>query len=383
MNEKIPKLGLRVRSNTVDGLDMLLVTVIALLAFVPYIMSGALLVVVWISILSIKRTRKAVFKQKSMLLLTVGISTLSLVSSVIASNLIGALISIGVFAILTLGAYLMQVMNKALFERALLVIAIGSIPTAIITVIQQIVIEYEEYRPSAHAFNPNYLGAIATLSAVIMLVFVLENGIDAKLRLLYGAAFLSSCVTILVTESRSSLLALMACIVAYVFLKKKYVLCALAVVGGASLWAIGWFKPELFSWSNSLIEVFTVRYEIWQDTFKSFSQNLYTALIGRGPMSYFHVYETEGLGAHHHAHNIFLDTLINVGIVGFLMYAAIILLFVKRVFANRKRGDTAAFIVSALVIVEVIVQGIPDVTIMWHQTAPLFLIGCAATLKNN
>jgi O-antigen ligase len=175
----------------------------------------------------------------------------------------------------------------------------------------------------------------------------------------------------------------MACIVAYVFLKKKYVLCALAVVGGASLWAIGWFKPELFSWSNSLIEVFTVRYEIWQDTFKSFSQNLYTALIGRGPMSYFHVYETEGLGAHHHAHNIFLDTLINVGIVGFLMYAAIILLFVKRVFANRKRGDTAAFIVSALVIVEVIVQGIPDVTIMWHQTAPLFLIGCAATLKNN
>jgi O-antigen ligase len=383
MNEKIPKLGLRVRSNTVDGLDMLLVTVIALLAFVPYIMSGALLVVVWISILSIKRTLKAVFKQKSMLLLTLGISTLSLVSSVIASNLIGALISIGVFAILTLGAYLMQVMNKALFERALLVIAIGSIPTAIITVIQQIVIEYEEYRPSAHAFNPNYLGAIATLSAVIMLVFVLEKGIDAKLRVLYGAAFLSSCVTILVTESRSSLLALMACIVAYVFLKKKYVLCALAVVGGASLWAIGWFKPELFSWSNSLIEVFTVRYEIWQDTFKSFSQNLYTALIGRGPMSYFHVYETEGLGAHHHAHNIFLDTLINVGIVGFLMYAAIILLFVKRVFANRKRGDTAAFIVSALVIVEVIVQGIPDVTIMWHQTAPLFLIGCAATLKNN
>lgn len=381
MNENSPNYGLRVRWNGVDGLDLLLVTVIALLAFVPYIMSGALLIVVFVSIFAIERTRKALFKQKAMLLLTVGISVLSLISSVIAKNLIGALISVGVFIILTVGAYLMQVMNKALFERAMLVIAIGSIPTAVITVIQQIVVEYEEYRPSAHAFNPNYLGAIATLSAVMMLVFALEKGIQTKLRVLYGTAFLSSCVTILVTESRSSLLALMACTVAYVFLKKKYVLCALAVVGGASLWAIGWFKPDLFSWSNSLIEVFSVRYEIWQDTFKSFSQNLYTALIGRGPMSYFHVYAAEGLGAHHHAHNIFLDTLINVGIVGFLMYAALILTFVKRVFANLRGGDKTAFIVSALVIVEVLVQGIPDVTIMWHQTAPLFLIGCAAVAK--
>ena len=98
-------------------------------------------------------------------------------------------------------------------------------------------------------------------------------------------------------------------------------------------------------------------------------------------MSYFHVYAAEGLGAHHHAHNIFLDTLINVGIVGFLMYAALILTFVKRVFANLRGGDKTAFIVSALVIVEVLVQGIPDVTIMWHQTAPLFLIGCAAVAK--
>lgn len=381
MNENSPNYGLRVRWNGVDGLDLLLVTVIALLAFVPYIMSGALLIVVFVSIFAIERTRKALFKQKAMLLLTVGISVLSLISSAIAKNLIGALISVGVFIILTVGAYLMQVMNKALFERAMLVIAIGSIPTAVITVIQQIVVEYEEYRPSAHAFNPNYLGAIATLSAVMMLVFALEKGIQTKLRVLYGTAFLSSCVTILVTESRSSLLALMACTVAYVFLKKKYVLCALAVVGGASLWAIGWFKPDLFSWSNSLIEVFSVRYEIWQDTFKSFSQNLYTALIGRGPMSYFHVYAAEGLGAHHHAHNIFLDTLINVGIVGFLMYAALILTFVKRVFANLRGGDKTAFIVSALVIVEVLVQGIPDVTIMWHQTAPLFLIGCAAVAK--
>ena len=381
MNENSPNYGLRVRWNGVDGLDLLLVTVIALLAFVPYIMSGALLIVVFVSIFAIERTRKALFKQKAMLLLTVGISVLSLISSVIAKNLIGALISVGVFIILTVGTYLMQVMNKALFERAMLVIAIGSIPTAVITVIQQIVVEYEEYRPSAHAFNPNYLGAIATLSAVMMLVFALEKGIQTKLRVLYGTAFLSSCVTILVTESRSSLLALMACTVAYVFLKKKYVLCALAVVGGASLWVIGWFKPDLFSWSNSLIEVFSVRYEIWQDTFKSFSQNLYTALIGRGPMSYFHVYAAEGLGAHHHAHNIFLDTLINVGIVGFLMYAALILTFVKRVFANLRGGDKTAFIVSALVIVEVLVQGIPDVTIMWHQTAPLFLIGCAAVAK--
>lgn len=389
MNENKSNYVLRVRSkNVTDDLDMLLVTVIALTAFVPFVLSGALIVTVFAALMLIHRTRKAVFAQKELFLLTCAISVLSLVSSLISLNFIGVLISVGVFVLLTVGAYLKEVMNRHLFERAALVVAIGSIPTAVVTVVQQILVEYEEYRPSAHAFNPNYLGAIAALSGVIMLVELFEKcDQDTPKRTvlvkksLYAAALLSSGVTVLVTESRSSLLALTACAAAYVFLKKHYVIFGVAAALGAGIWVVGWFKPELFSWSNSLIEVFTVRYEIWKDAFRSFSQNAYTILIGRGPMSYFHVYEAEGLGAHHHAHNLVMDTLINVGVVGAVIYALIILVFVKKAFSDRKNGDTKAFILTALAVVEVFVQGIPDVTIMWHQTAVLFLIACASTFK--
>ena len=385
MNQKISNYGLRVRSNGDNELDLLLVSVIALIPFLPFILSGAFLAVVWAALLVINRTRRAVFEQKHMFVLNVLISGLSLLSSLISGNVIGMLISFGVFVLLTVGCYLMSVMTASLFNRVTLITSAASIPVAVVAALQQIIEKNPAYRPSAHAFNPNYLGSIAALSAVFAMIRFFErdekssNGRTRNTeKALYLLSFLACCVTILATQSRSSLLALMLCVLAYIFLTKHYVLFAVALVGGIGLWVIGWFKPELFSWSNSLIEVFTVRYEIWQDAFKSFSQNAYTALIGRGPMSYYHVRETEGLALHDHAHNIFLDTLINVGVIGAVLYVLLLLVFVRRMLHNRKAHDNTAFLFVAIALIEIFVQGIPDVTIMWHQTAPLFLLGCSA-----
>lgn len=384
MSENKQNYGLRVRSNCSDELHLLLVTVIAAMAFLPFVISGAFLCVVFFALLLIKRTRRAVLAQKEICVLACGITAWSLLGSVISGNVIGMLISLGVLMILTVGAYLLTVMDKELFKRATLVVAIGSTVTAAVALVQRLL---GQERPVAGAFNANYLGAIAALSALFALVRFFEKTDEqtkpkAAERALYATSFFANCLTVLITESRSALMALMVCVIVFTFLKKWYVLCVTGAIVGAVAVVLAISYGHLFWW-NSLFGSFSQRISIWKDAFKSFAQNAYTMLIGRGPMSYYHVWEAEGLGQHNHAHSILFDTLINVGVIGTAMYALLIFVLARGMLKKLKNGDRAAFIAVALMIVEVIVQGIPDVTIMWHQTAPLFLLGCAAVCAPN
>jgi O-antigen ligase len=80
-----------------------------------------------------------------------------------------------------------------------------------------------------------------------------------------------------------------------------------------------------------------------------------------------------------HVHNIILDTFVNVGIIGAVLYLLFISGFVKNAIAKFKRGDKKAFILSTVAILAIFVSGLADVTIMWHQTATLFALMCAAS----
>lgn len=390
MNNKINEnKRLWVRSKPEKELDFLLVSALAVMPYLHFIASAAVMLTVFFSVLVIKCTRRAVFRQRQLNIITAAIVLLSLVSSLISGNYIGILITLGVLAVLTLAAYLITVMTKELFDRVILISAIGSIFTACIVVAQRIAFKDPGHRPYGWSFNANYLGSVAVFSAIFALVKLFEaesfENVKALARkkVLYFISMMCDIATILICESRSSLLAIMACIVAFVFLKKQYVLCILGVLGAIGLWVLGWFYPQFFSWSNSLIEVFTVRADIWKDAIGSFMQSPYTFLIGRGPMTYLHVMEKESLYVAHHAHNVFIDTLINVGVVGFILYALLIAFFAFRMICAIRKGDRASFIYVALAITAILVQGLADVTIMWHQTAMLFVLMCASVRVNN
>lgn len=390
MNNKINhNKGLRVRSKSEKELDFLLVSALAVMPYLHFIASAAVMLTVFFSVLVIKCTRRAVLAQRQLNVITAAIVLLSLVSSLISGNYIGVLITLGVLSILTLAAYLTTVMTRELFDRVIFISAIGGIFTACIVVAQRITFKDPGHRPYGWSFNANYLGSVAVLSAIFAFVKLFEaesfENVKALARkkVLYFISMMCDIATILICESRSSLLAIMACIVAFVFLKKQYVLCILGVLGAIGLWVLGWFYPQFFSWSNSLIEVFTVRADIWKDAIGSFMQSPYTFLIGRGPMTYLHVMEKESLCVAHHAHNIFIDTLINVGVVGFVFYALLIGLFAYRMVLSIRRGDRTSFIYVALAVIAVLVQGLADVTIMWHQTAVLFVLMCASVRCRN
>lgn len=383
MNEKNVNGGLRVRSNEQDDLHTLIVTIMAIMPFLPYILSAAVLITVSMCILVFKHSRAAVMRHKRFFTINLAITGISLVSSLLAWNIVGILISYGIFLVLTFATYARTVMTKELFKRVIYISCFGSLVSLATVVFQRIKEPNPNYRPVGLSFNANYLGSVAVLCAVLAIVQFFENDEKGEKgyllkKILLAASVVANGLIILICESRSSLLAIMGTVFIYFLLRKWYILCGVLAVCGAGVWIIGYFNPDIFGWTNSLTYIFTERVEIWMNAFKSFISGPVQFLIGRGPMTYFLVWEREGLLQANHAHNLLFETLINVGIIGLLFYLALFRSFVRDAFKKKRAGDKTAFILSVVAICEVLIQGIPDVTIMWHQTAVLFVLMVAS-----
>ncbi len=351
--------------------------------WVHYVVSGAIMVVVLAVVLLMPKMRQKFLKEKKMFFLGIIISAFSLLSSCIAKNLIGMAISFGVFLIITLGAFAKNVMTEERFQKISVISCIGSVISVFVALYQNF-IKYGDnpyYRPTAGAFNANYYGALIVMTMIVCIYNVLDvkKPIEKRTwyypyKLVFIAVFLLNCVALLVCESRSALLAFLVCTVFYLFITGRYILFAEAVSLAVGIGVLGWFYPDVLSWTNSLAFSITERSTIWKDAMRSFSQNPYTVLFGRGPMSYYHVMEKEGLFIANHAHNIIVDTLINVGIIGTAAYSLLIAYFVKEIWRARGEGNKAAFAVGFVFLVEIFAQGIADVTVMWHQSALCFIL---------
>ncbi len=408
---------LRVRSKAHTSLDMLLITVMAAMPFLPYVLSAGILIAVSVSILIIRQTREAVRAHLRMYSVALAITLVSLIGSVIWKNIIGLWVTLGIFLVLTFATYARTVMNKALFKRVIYVNCGGAFLSLLVVLIQRMSDSNPDYRPTGFAYNANYLGSIAVLSALLALIAFFENWQENKdkrffiEKTLYLCTVLANCVTILICESRSSLLAIMAGVFMLLILKKQFVLCGVFAAGGVGVWLLGYFYPEAFGWANSLVFVFTQRFGIWICALDKFISSPLNILIGMGPMGYRFAWHngemsTKWLDANwlskqeylgipntkealdkyifdistaNHSHNLAVDILINVGIIGALLYLVLFRSFLRNAFKKLKSGDKTAFVTTIVAVSAILVQGIPDVTIMWHQTATLFVLMCAAS----
>lgn len=378
-------LSLIIGDGTAENVILILLTVSV---WVHYVASAVMIVALLIAILLIPSTRKKLLCQKELLFCGTGIALFSFLVSVIAENLIGMAISAGVLVTVALGAFAKSVMTHKRFRGIQTVWCIGSIVSCLIALWQNFIEHGESpaYRPMALAFNPNYYGALVAMTVIMCICNIFDGRYpnkdgehDVRYRLFYLGALLVNCVALFVCECRSALLAVTACTVLYMLITGRYILVIVGVAAAVGIWTLGWFYPEIMSWTNSLSASFTVRADIWKESLRSFSQSPYTAIFGRGPMTYYHVKEAEGLFEADHAHNILFDTLLNVGIIGTAMYALLFAYLIKEIFEAYKEGDKRAFAIGALFTVEIAVQGIADVTVMWHQSAVLFFLALSLT----
>lgn len=375
-----------------DGMiEEIILILLMISVWVHYIASGVMLVLLLMAVLIIPRTRKAVLGESKLFLLGVVISVFSLLVSAIAVNYIGMAISFGVFVIVTLGCFSKSVMTHRRFKMLMFVGCIGSVVSVAVAFYQKSVVEERLYRSSALAFNPNYYGMLISMTMLVCVYGILdadraEGSVKRRVicnKLFFLAVLILNCYSLIVLcRSRSALLGFMACTVIYLVMSGRYAFGILGICLAVSVIALGWFFPEVMVWNNSILESFLGRENIWENAMSAFRESPYSMLIGRGPMTYYHIKDIKGfVDDAPHAHNILFDTLLNVGIIGTVFYAVLVIYLIREIFKARREGNTEAFALGTVFMLVVVVQGISDVTIVWHQCTVLFFFVLALSGK--
>ena len=356
---------------------------LALSVWLPYVLSGVIMFLVFLVIMLDDESRRIALSQKRMFALGAAISVLSFVSALISLNYIGLCIAFGVLVVITSGCYLRATADRVIFNKSTVVLAAGSVAGFIAALVQGEILKPGEpdYRPPAGAFNPNYYGNLIVFALIVCAVRFFEkkeeNGEPflwhQPPRWIWAVVGALDVAALFYSRSRSSLMALMACALVYLVLSRHIWITLLCGAAFCGVWAIGYFNPDIFNWSNTLNNVFDGRVDIWKDTIEYFLRTPRNFLIGNGPMTYFHVFEEAGLCSAMHGHNIVFDTLINVGVIGLLLYTLLIFEILRAAWENfRAKGKE--WILSLVIVAEIMVQGIADVTIMWLQTSVMFIL---------
>lgn len=234
--------------------------------------------------------------------------------------------------------------------------------------------------------SPNLLGAALVLTLPVVLLYREKNKEEkfwkVSLLILMG-------LTLVLTFSRSSLLALIAVSLLYCLVVEKkprwamlllifYGLCFLLVV----LLPSGALQERLLNLVTARWDFYTLmRCDIWKS---SISMWLSSPLIGIGPRE-FHLlyprYALPGPGSYYlyqpHAHNIFLQVLVETGILGLLFWGWVMALIVRDSYRNAKgvgglRKDIRAGFFLALA--AFFVQGLFDYTLWFAPLGFLFFI---------
>lgn len=206
--------------------------------------------------------------------------------------------------------------------------------------------------------DPNYICAYFAFGTV----FALNRIMSDKRAILKLCGAVEMCLYVFVvflTGSRGGLLAILSAIGVYIILfskgNKKYVaakiICFVFVFAAINV-ILDNLPEELrvrFSFDNVFDSGGSGRTELWANAIDMFKNaNIFTKFFGFGTSTVRYNMLQLGYARTNVVHNIFLETLVELGIVGLIIYSVAIFLFAKKAFQNE---DKFAFSVIVCMIV--------------------------------
>ena len=215
-------------------------------------------------------------------------------------------------------------------------------------------------------FNPNYLGSIMMMSAIINLYFTFEK--KSKINF---AVFLMNILTILLTGSRSSLIAVVLGIFTlfFYFLRRRYFAGCILILLSYILGVVSGVFP--FLRESTLIEYFWLRVEIIDMAFRIFKKT--NILYGHGNFFYYkftnYVYP--------HSHNALVELLLSYGLIGTIALFAVFLRYLYDILRNDRNN-----VLKIALIAGIVVHNFTDFAIFWVQTVLLFIMALAYKEQN-
>lgn len=386
--------------NTLFGIDYLRKTftheqryliVAALSLFLPFYMCAGVILLLVIRLLLTGEIQDA-YKNTPYSMNILIFCLFSCIVSVIYSNYLGALISIVVLGFLSLILYYRQVASKALFEFLLTLIMYLGVLAAFYALIEYvgvlnkfdidqleiIVFNSPKYRINSVYFNANYYAMMIEFFIGItfykLLRIINEGDLIYHVRKiieLSSIIFLNLFVLYL-TGCRTAWPALLLGLLTMLVVNHNKVISAIiggATAAGAVVLAT---HPHLIPRASTIQKYIGVRKGIWKTAWMNIKTH---PLFGEGPLTYYHVYKKYGGHPTQHAHNLYIDPLLNYGVIGLVIIAPFIFSILKQVYCLYKShiNDTLCALIIGFIVM-VLIHGFLDLTIFFVQTGFLFLL---------
>lgn len=298
---------------------------------------------------------KAMLTNKSLILVQLVLSG-SIIMSLIYQNYYG-LIAIPVLFCIIVGRYYDYEIKNNVFKIELfeMISKISVIP--FFTTALEFLFTHKR---SGYWFfaNPNYLGSVMMMAALSNLYLWFEK--KNKINLII---FIINCMTVMLTGSRSAIIALIVAIFVLLFqyIKKIYFAMAVVFLSGYTVGVIHGNLP--FIRINSIVKYFWLRIDIIKMAVIIFEKTNF--LFGHGNFYYYkftnYVYP--------HTHNILIELLLSYGLIGTVILSYVFLEYIYTKFKENKKNT-----LYLTLLIGVAIHNLTDFTIFWIQTVMLFII---------
>jgi O-antigen ligase len=352
-----------------------IVFIVTISIFLPYIFTGIIISMVAVHILLFKNKRNKVFIHKGSKILLCFFPLVILIPC-IYRNWLGVIVGFGLIIAMLIGLFLRSVMTAKLFEKVLSLICILSLTSVSAALIQRFIIpifnkDYYTIRVSAGFFYPNYYGVVISMVIIICAYKVITR--QGNIWNYYAIAAINVISMYLCGSMFVWVEVFLGVAVLLVILKEHRLLALWLFCAAAGVFTIFVLNINIIPRLADAEVTSRLRFQIWGLALEKVRTS---PLFGHGPMSYLYSYQSFFHGnIIPHVHNLYLDILMNFGLVGTVLllwyFVKYYIAVIRACFVEKKTLINSLILaVSAATLV----HGITDVTILWVQTLPLFLL---------
>ncbi len=362
-----------------------IVTFAAVSVFLPYVLTAIVLTFLAVYIIANKYTRQLIFVHEGSFLLKIFFGYI-LILPVIYHNWMGLFVGVGIIMASVIGLFMRSVMTRELYERTLHMVCALSLTStgyALIEFILNLILDGRHSHRIASVFShPNYFG---TMTGMILIICAYKLLTGQESKLFYTVVGTANVISMYLCKSMFVWIEVFVGVTVLLIVFKKFRLLAVwltaAAAGAACIFLLNLnLIPRLSDADDTL----NIRLQIWELAVRQIKESPW---FGHGFMSFSYVYHA----AYHgnlipHSHSIYLDMLLNFGIVGTVLF----LLFLGRYYLTllKSRFEDKNIVITGLILAvtaAALVHGTTDLTLLWIQTFPLFLLiasGLGADEKN-
>ncbi len=362
-----------------------IITFTAISVFLPYILTAIVLTFLSVYIIANKYTRQLIFVHRGSGVLKLFFGYILMIP-LIYRNWMGVVVGIAMILAVVLGLFIRSVMTKELYERTLHMICAVSLTStgyALIEFIMNALLDGRHSHRIASVFShPNYFGTITGM-VLIICAYKLLTGQENKW--FYYIVGIANVVSMYLCKSMFVWIEVFVGVTVLLIVFKKYRLLTLwlsaAALGAVCIFLLNLHIIPRLSDANDTLNI---RLQIWELAVRQIKANPW---FGHGFMSFSYLFHAAYQGnLIPHSHSIYLDMLLNFGIVGTLMF----LWFLGRYYLSllKSRFEDKNIVITGLILAvtaAALVHGATDLTLLWIQTFPLFLLilsGIGADEKN-